>query len=85
VRLVRRFHTGLAHRNVATAHRADGGRARCVESLGLGHEHGLFEAGCDREKRRYLTALLNAFETPERFQRWMQEALAATASGEQGA
>jgi hypothetical protein len=51
----------------------------------VGHEHGLFEAARDREKRRYLTAFLNAFETPKRFQRRRQEALAATASGEQGA
>ena len=47
----------------------------------MGHEHGPFEAARDREKWRYL----NAFETPKRFQRWRQEALAATASGEQGA
>jgi hypothetical protein len=47
----------------------------------VGHEHGPFEAARDLEKWRYL----NAFETPKRFQRWRQEALAATASGEQGA
>lgn len=58
----------------------EGGLA-VVEPLGVGHEHGPFEAARDREKWRYL----NAFETPKRFQRWRQEALAATASGEQGA
>jgi len=56
-----------------------------VEPLGEGHEHRLFEAGHDREMWRYLTAFPNAFETRDRFSLWMQEALAATASGEEGA
>ncbi len=34
---------------------------------------------------RYLTAFPNAFETRERFHRWMQEAFAATAAGEEAA
>jgi RimJ/RimL family protein N-acetyltransferase len=56
-----------------------------VEPLGPEHEQGLLDAGHDREMWRYLTAFPNAFETPERFHQWMQEALAATSAGEEGA
>jgi len=56
-----------------------------VEPLRSGHEDGLFEAGHDREMWTYLTAFPNAFESRERFHRWMHEALAATAAGEDGA
>ncbi len=56
-----------------------------IEPLRAEHERGLFEAGHDREMWTYLTGFPNAFETPERFHRWMQEALAATAAGEEGA
>jgi len=56
-----------------------------VEPLCTVHEDGLFEAGHDREMWTYLTSFPNAFETRERFHQWMEEALAATAAGEEGA
>jgi len=56
-----------------------------VEPLRPEHEDGLFEAGHDREMWTYLTAFPNAFETRERFHRWMQQALDATATGQEGA
>ena len=56
-----------------------------VEPLAWEHERGLFQAGHDRDMWRYLSAFPNAFETPERFHHWMQEALAATAAGDEGA
>lgn len=56
-----------------------------VEPLRPEHEDGLFEAGHDREMWAYLTAFPNAFETRERFHRWIEGALAATAAGEEGA
>lgn len=61
------------------------GELIAVEPLRAEHERGLFEAGHDREMWRYLTAFPNAFETRERFHCWMQQALAATAAGEEGA
>ena len=61
------------------------GQLVVVDPLVRSHESGLFEAGHDREMWRYLTAFPNAFETRERFHRWMQEALAATAVGKEGA
>jgi hypothetical protein len=33
----------------------------------------------------YLTAIPDAYQTPARFHRWMQEALAETAGGREGA
>jgi len=56
-----------------------------VEPLRPEHEDGLFEAGHDREMWTYLAAFPNAFETRERFHRWMQQALDATATGQEGA
>ncbi len=56
-----------------------------VEPLRVGHEAGLFAAGHDREMWTYLSAFPNAFESRERFHRWMQQALAASAAGEEGA
>jgi RimJ/RimL family protein N-acetyltransferase len=54
-----------------------------VEPLRGEHEEALFAAGHDREMWRYLTAFPDAFETRERFHRWLSEALAATAAGEE--
>jgi RimJ/RimL family protein N-acetyltransferase len=56
-----------------------------VEPLGAEHEDALFAAGHDHEMWQYLTAFPNAFATRERFHRWIEEALAATAAGEEGA
>ncbi len=56
-----------------------------VEPLAAEHEEALFEAGRDREVWAYLSAFPDAYETRERFHSWMQQALAATARGEEGA
>lgn len=56
-----------------------------VEPLRAEHETGLFEAGHDADMWTYLTTFPNAYQTRERFHRWMQEALAATADGSEGA
>ncbi len=56
-----------------------------VEPLGPEHETGLLAAGHDQEMWTYLTTFPNAYETPERFHRWMQHALAETAAGREGA
>ena len=56
-----------------------------VEPLSGAHEDGLFAAGRDPDVWRYLSAFPDGCETPERFHRWMQEALAATAEGSEGA
>ena len=56
-----------------------------VEPLVPEHEDGLFAAGHDREMWTYLSASPDAYETRERFHRWMEEALAATAAGDEGA
>ncbi|MDQ3091151.1 MAG: GNAT family N-acetyltransferase [Actinomycetota bacterium] len=61
------------------------GHLVAVEPLRSEHEGGLFEAGHDREMWTYLTAFPNAFETRERFHRWMEQALDASAAGEEGA
>ena len=51
-----------------------------VEPLGPEHEEGLFAAAQDRETA-YLSAFPDAYGTRERFHRWVEEALAATAAG----
>ena len=56
-----------------------------VEPLVPDHEDDLFAAGHDREMWTYLTTFPNAYETRERFHRWMEEALAASAAGTEGA
>jgi len=56
-----------------------------VEPLAAEHEAGLLTAGRDPEVWPYLTSFPFAAETPERFHRWMQEALSASASGTEGA
>ena len=61
------------------------GQLVVVEPLGPEHEEGLFAAGHDRETWAYLSAFPNAYETRERFHCWMEEALAATAAGTEGA
>ncbi len=55
-----------------------------VEPLSPEHEEGLFTAGLDREMWTYLTSFPNAYETRERFHRWMEEALAAASAGSEG-
>lgn len=52
-----------------------------VEALAPHHEEGLFSAGHDYDMWTYLTSFPNAFESRERFHRWMQEALDASAAG----
>ncbi|PZS32083.1 MAG: hypothetical protein DLM61_07495 [Pseudonocardiales bacterium] len=54
-----------------------------VEPLTRAREGGLFTAGQDRDIWRYLTAFPNACESPARFHRWMEEAIAATDEGTQ--
>jgi RimJ/RimL family protein N-acetyltransferase len=61
------------------------GQLVVVEPLAAEHEAALLAAGHDEEVWRYLTAFPDAFETPERFHRWMQDALAETAAGREGA
>ncbi|MDQ3587674.1 MAG: GNAT family N-acetyltransferase [Actinomycetota bacterium] len=56
-----------------------------VEPLVPEHEEDLFAAGLDQEMWRYLTSFPGAYETRERFHRWMEEALAASAAGIEGA
>jgi len=56
-----------------------------VEPLAAEHEAGLLAAGHDEEMWTYLTTSPNAFATPDRFHRWMQDALAETAAGREGA
>ena len=56
-----------------------------VEPLAAEHEEGLLAAGHDREMWSYLTSFPGAYETAERFHRWMEETLAATAAGDEGA
>jgi RimJ/RimL family protein N-acetyltransferase len=55
-----------------------------VEPLAREHEEGLFAAGHDHEMWTYLAAFPNAFETRERFHRWMEQALARGAAGSEG-
>jgi len=55
-----------------------------VEPLASAHEDGLLAAGQDQEVWRYLTAFPDAWESPARFRRWMQEALAAAEQGTEG-
>ena len=55
-----------------------------VEPLAPEHEEGLFAAGHDREMWAYMP-FPDAYRSRERFHRWMEEALAATAAGEEGA
>ena len=61
------------------------GRLVAVEPLTPEHEEGLFAAGQDHEVWTYLSAFPNACATRERFHRWVEEALAATAAGEESA
>lgn len=58
------------------------GQLVVVEPLASQHEEGLFAAGHDRETWAYLSASPDAYETRERFHRWMDESLAATAAGD---
>jgi RimJ/RimL family protein N-acetyltransferase len=60
------------------------GQLVAVEPLRAEHEQGLFAAGRDREVWAYLSAFPNACETRERFHRWLAQALAASAAGEEG-
>ena len=61
------------------------GEVVVVEPLAPEHEEGLFAAGLDREMWTYLTAAPNAYRTREHFHRWMEEALAGSAAGIEGA
>jgi len=61
------------------------GRLVVVEPLAPEHEEGLFGAGHDREVWAYLSSFPDAYDTRERFHLWMEEALAATAAGAEGA
>lgn len=56
-----------------------------VEPLAAEHETGLLAAGRDPDIWTYLTSFPDAYETPERFHRWMEQALAETAAGREGA
>lgn len=56
-----------------------------IEPLAAEHEPGLFAAGQDREMWTFLTAFPDAYENRERFHRWMEEALAASAAGTEAA
>jgi RimJ/RimL family protein N-acetyltransferase len=56
-----------------------------VEPLAAEHEPGLLAAGHDQEMWAYLKSFPDAYATPERFHRWMQEALAEAAAGREGA
>jgi len=55
-----------------------------VESLAPEHEQGLFGAAHDRELWAYMPSP-DAYESRDRFHSWMEEALAATAAGDEGA
>lgn len=61
------------------------GQLVVVEPLAPEHEEGLLGAGHDREIWTYLSAFPDAYETRERFHSWMEEALTATATGDEGA
>jgi RimJ/RimL family protein N-acetyltransferase len=61
------------------------GRLVVVEPLAPEHEEGLFAAARDPEVWIHLTAFPDAYESRERFHAWMEEALAATAAGSEGA
>lgn len=61
------------------------GELVAVEPLAPEHEEGLFAAGHDREIWAYLTSFPDAYESTERFHSWMEEALAASAAGTEGA
>jgi RimJ/RimL family protein N-acetyltransferase len=56
-----------------------------VEPLSGAHEDALFAAGQDPDVWRYLSSFPDGGESPAHFHRWMQEALAATAEGTEGA
>ncbi len=56
-----------------------------VEPLVCAHEEDLFAAGHDQGMWAYLTSFPNAYQTRERFHRWMEEALTASAAGTEGA
>lgn len=57
-----------------------------LEPLSAEHEEGLFAIGQDREVWRYLTAWFPyAAETRERFHGWLEQALAESAAGREGA
>jgi len=55
-----------------------------AEPLAPEHEEGLFGAGHERELWTYLP-FPNAYESRERFHGWIEEALMATAAGDEGA
>ncbi|MDQ3768205.1 MAG: GNAT family N-acetyltransferase [Actinomycetota bacterium] len=61
------------------------GHLVAVEPLVPEHEEGLYAAGHDREVWTYLPASPDVYQTREGFHRWMLEALAATATGDEGA
>jgi len=56
-----------------------------LEPLAPAHEPGLLSAAADPAVWTYLTSFPFAAETPERFHRWMQEALTASSAGRKGA
>lgn len=56
-----------------------------VEPLAAEHEEGLFAAGQDPGVWRYLTAFPYGAQTREHFVRWMEQALAESAAGREGA
>lgn len=60
------------------------GKLVFVEPLASEHEEGLFAAGHDREMWAYMP-FPDAYQSRERFHRWMEQALAASAAGEEGA
>lgn len=61
------------------------GQLVVVEPLAPEHEPGLLAVGQDEQVWTYLTASPDAYRSPERFHRWMQDALAETAAGREGA
>jgi N-acetyltransferase len=61
------------------------GQLVVVEPLAPEHEPGLLAVGRDEQVWTYLTASPDAYRSPERFHRWMQDALAETAAGREGA
>ncbi|MGI8902515.1 MAG: GNAT family N-acetyltransferase [Solirubrobacteraceae bacterium] len=60
------------------------GELVALEPLARAHEDGLFAAGQDPDVWRYLTSFPDACESPERFHRWMEQALGAASEGAEG-
>lgn len=56
-----------------------------LRPLAAEHEAGMFAAAADPEIWPYLSAFPDAYQSPERFHRWMTEALAESAAGREGA